>query len=317
MKRVLILGGSYFIGRSIAEDLMAHECEVTLLNRGSKLVEGTNQITCDRDNARELREALAGKEFDYLVDVSGLTQAQVKAVCEAVELETLQGVVFISSSAVYDVEHLQGRFREEDKVRKNKFWGQYGTDKIAAERTYTEALSKAGIPLTILRPPYVYGEHNYVQRESFMFEHILMGKSVLLPKGDPKLQFIYVRDLAEVVRKVLETPQEGCNIYNVGNEACVTAREWVKLCAQAAGRKVELVTFDYKKAGIGVREFFPFADYNNVLNVDKVKKLCPTETAMLEGLKKAFAWYLQERDNITMKETVKQKETEILTMLEI
>lgn len=317
MKRVLILGGSYFIGKSIAEDLIAHECEVTLLNRGSRLLEGTRQITCDRDNFGKLKEALAGKEFDYLVDVSGLNEAQVKAVCDAVDLKSLQGVVFISSSAVYDVEHLQRRFKEEDKIRKNKFWGEYGTDKIAAERAYTEALSKAGIPLTILRPPYVYGEHNYVQRESFIFEHILMGKSVLLPKGDPKLQFIYVKDLAEIVRKVLMTPQEGCRIYNVGNEAYVTAREWVQLCAQAAERKVELVTFDYKKAGVGVREFFPFADYNNVLNVDKVKTLCATETSMLEGLKNAFAWYLKERSNITMKESVKQKEIEILTMLEI
>ena len=317
MKRVLILGGSYFIGRSIAEELLAHGYEVTLLNRGSRLVEGTGQIICDRDDSENLKEALKGQQFDYLVDVSGLNQVQVKALCQAVELKSLKGAVFISSSAVYDVEHLRGRFQEEDRKKRNKYWGDYGTDKTAAEQEYRSSMEKKGIPLTILRPPYVYGEHNYVQRESFVFEHILMGQPVLLPMKNQKLQFIYVRDLAVIVREVLEKNQSGTAIYNVGNESYVTAREWVKLCAEAMGKRVELVTFDYEKAGVGVREFFPFHDYNNVLKVDKIKKICPEETPMLQGLQAAFQWYQKERGGIIMKEAVRKKEVEILTVLNL
>ena len=44
------------------------------------------------------------------------------------------------------------------------------------------------------------------------------------------------------------------------------------------GKRVETVMFDYKKENRGVREFFPFHDYDNVLNVDKIKCICPEET---------------------------------------
>lgn len=317
MERVLILGGSYFIGKTIAEDLMAHEYQVTLLNRGSRLVEGTRQIICDRDSEKDLGEALKGQEFDYLVDVSGLNEKQVNDLCGAMELKSLKGAVFISSSAVYDVEHLQKPFGEEDGKKENKYWGQYGTDKIAAEQAYRSCLEEKGIPLTILRPPYVYGEHNYVQRESFVFEHVLTGRPILLPLKNQKLQFIYVKDLAVIVRKMLEKNQRDMEIYNVGNEEWVTAKEWVQLCATAMGKRVELVTFDYKKAGVGVREFFPFHDYDNVLKVDKIKKICPVETPMIEGLQAAFAWYKKEREGIVMKEAVRKKEAEILKMLNL
>lgn len=317
MERVLILGGSYFIGRAIAEDLVAQGFRVTLLNRGSRLVENTEQIICDRDREEELKEVLKGQEFHYLVDVSGLNGKQVEDLCKAVNLDTLKGAVFISSSAVYDVEHLSGSFEEGDRKKKNRYWGEYGTNKIDAEQAYEKCFESKGIPLTILRPPYVYGEHNYVQRESFVFEHILMARPVLLPSKNQKLQFIYAGDLAVIVREMLKKNHSSTKIYNVGNRECVTAKEWVQFCAAAMGRPVEMVTFDYERAGVGVREFFPFHDYDNVLCVDKIKEICPMETPLQQGLENAFQWYKKERDGIAMKEGVRKKEVEILAMLNL
>lgn len=319
MKRVLVIGGSYFIGKAITKELQGNGYEVTLLNRGSRLTAGTKQLSCDRNDKMAMKSVLEGKVFDYLVDVSGLNKEQAQILCDTLNMKELKSMVFISSSAVYDVEHLKARFREEDRIKKNKFWGQYGTDKIEAERTYSQRMEERQIPLVILRPPYVYGEENYVQRESFIFEHILQNKPVIVPVTNKKLQFIYAKDLAVIVRKMLEKESRGSEIYNVGNNQYVTAKEWVQLCAQAMGKAVEIVNFDYKKYGRSVREFFPFHDYDNVLNVDKIQQadINIEETDMLVGLQNAYKWFLEQRLEISWKKEVKKAEVEILKEMQL
>lgn len=319
MKRVLVIGGSYFIGKAITKELQGNGYEVTLLNRGSRLVAGTKQLSCDRNDKKAMKSVLEGKVFDYLVDVSGLNKEQAQILCDTLNMKELKSMVFISSSAVYDVEHLKARFREQDRIKKNKFWGQYGTDKIEAERTYSQRMEERQIPLVILRPPYVYGEENYVQRESFIFEHILQNKPVIVPAANKKLQFIYAKDLAVIVRKMLEKESRGSEIYNVGNNQYVTIKEWVQLCAEAMGKAVEIVNFDYKKYGRNVREFFPFHDYDNVLNVDKIQQadINIEETDMLAGLQNAYKWFLEQRLEISWKKEVKKAEVEILKEMQL
>lgn len=136
MKRVLIAGGSYFIGKAITEELLNNGYEVTLLNRGNNKVDDVTQIVCDRNVKEDMDSALKGKTFDYLVDVSGLNESQAKHLCEAIDTSELKKAIFISSSAVYDVERLKVRFKETDRIKANKYWGTYGTDKIEAERIY-------------------------------------------------------------------------------------------------------------------------------------------------------------------------------------
>ncbi len=318
MKRVLVIGGSYFVGRAITKELQKNGYEVTLLNRGSKLIEGTNQLSCDRDDENAMKSMLAGKIFDYIVDVSGLNKKQVQTVCDSIHMQNLKNVVFISSSAVYDVEHLKAGFSEQSRLKKNKFWGQYGTDKIEAERIYCQCMEKHQVPLTILRPPYIYGEENYVQRESFVFEHILQKRPVIIPASNKKLQFIYAKDLAVIVRKMLERKNSGNEVYNVGNREAVTAKEWIQLCARAMGKQAEIINFDNKKYEKGAKEFFPFHEYDNVLNVDKIHQVLEIEeTDMLTGLENAYQWFVRERLQIPWKEGVRKTETEILKMVEL
>ncbi|MBQ4531040.1 MAG: NAD-dependent epimerase/dehydratase family protein [Lachnospiraceae bacterium] len=317
MKRVLIAGGSYFIGKAITEKLVNSGYEVTLLNRGNNKVNGVTQLICDRDQKEEMQTVLNGKKFDYLVDVSGMNGMQTEIICNSIDATELKKTIFISSSAVYDVEHLRARFREDDKLKVNKYWGEYGTNKIEAERTFKRFMEQKKIPLTIIRPSYVYGEENYVQRESFIFEHILTNQPVILPDTNKKLQFIYAKDLAMIVKTLLEKETEKTEIYNVGNSEYVTAKEWVLFCAEAMGKRVETVMFDYKKENMGVREFFPFHDYDNVLNVDKIKTICPEETDFLQGLKNAYQWFLKEREHIVWKEQVRKNETEILKLSQL
>ena len=87
MRKVLILGGSYFIGRRITEQCLEDGWEVSLLNRGSKPWTGrpVTQLTCDREDAAAMKQTLKGRTFDAVIDVSGLNQKQIEICCESLD----------------------------------------------------------------------------------------------------------------------------------------------------------------------------------------------------------------------------------------
>lgn len=72
--KVLILGGSYFVGKAITERLVACKHNVTLLNRGTRTLEHVSQIKANRESDVQMKTALADvAHYDSVVDVSCMT----------------------------------------------------------------------------------------------------------------------------------------------------------------------------------------------------------------------------------------------------
>jgi len=318
-EKVLVLGGSYFVGKKIVEYLAEQDYEVTVLNRGTKPVSIKNVtlLCCNRNDAKGMKEVLSGKAFDYVIDVSWQDVSWVKNLCDALDFASVKKLVFISSSAVYDVEHLSLPFKEDDTLAENKYWTFYGKGKIDAEKYYSDALQDKSANLVIVRPPYIYGEYNYAQRESLIFRQLVENKPVVIPKSNPKLQFIYTEDLAAIIDCLLKTDTGNEYICNVGNCKAVTSKEWVEACAMAAGKKADIMEIDYAELGKNVREFYPFFDYDNVLDVSKINQIISKETEFEEGLKKSYAWFIDNRENIVFKENVDKTLYEIIAELSV
>lgn len=313
--KVLVMGGSYFIGKKIV-DILSKDYDITILNRGTKETpENINSIVCDRNDFSSMQQALKNTYFDFVVDVSGTNAEQMKILCESLDLSKLKSFVFISSSAVYDVENLDIPFSEDDNLAENKYWTDYGTNKINAEKYLNSIFKNTDTNLFILRPPYVYGENNYAQRESFIFEHLLTNRPIIVPSETTQLQFIYTTDLANIITTLLISDIKGTNIYNVGNKKSVTVKEWIASCAKAVGCDYRIIPFDYNKHGFVERDFFPFFDYDNVLDVTKINKIYNTETPFVDGLKVAFENFKENRKNIVFKPFVTENEKKILNIL--
>ncbi len=317
--KVLVLGGSYFVGKKLVEYLAEKGYDVTVLNRGTKPVSEKNvtQLCCDRNDAEGMKTVLSGKVFDYVIDVSWQDVSWVKHLCDALDFESVKKLVFISSSAVYDVEHLAIPFKEEDTLAENKYWTFYGQGKIDAEKYYSNVLRNKSTNLVMLRPPYIYGEYNYAQRESLIFRQLVGNKPVVIPKSNPKLQFIYTEDLAAIIDCLLKTDTGKEYVCNVGNRDAVTSKEWVEACAMAAGKKADIMEIDYAELDRNVRDFYPFFDYDNVLDVSKVNQVICQETDFEEGLKKSYEWFLDNKENIVFKANVDKNLYEIIAELSV
>ena len=288
MKKILVTGGTVFVSRYIAEYYIAGGYDVYVLNRNSRpQPEGAKLIRADR---HDLGDRLRPFRFDAVIDTA-YTARDIALLLDA--LGSYGEYVFISSSAVYP-EYCPQPFTEETGTGANKYWGKYGTDKIAAEETLMERNPGA----YILRPPYLYGPMNNVYREAFVFDCALTDRPFYLPReGGMKLQFFYIRDLCRFIDVILQK-KPGQHIFNVGDKDTVSVREWVEICYGIVGKQAEFVSVPDT---VRQKDYFSFYNYEYCLDVSKQYRLLGETKALGEGLEEAFAWYRYNSDKVGKK----------------
>jgi len=316
-EQVLIMGGSYFIGKKIVDVLLENNYSVYTLNRGT--IENTDSrivnLKCDRNNFEQMKETLMPYKFDIVIDVSGFNKFQAELLYKSLNTAKLNVFVYISSSAVYDVENLTIPFSEDATLKENNYWTSYGQNKIESETYLSNNFNDPETNLIIVRPPYVYGENNHSQRESFIFHHICNDQPIIIPNANTKLQFIYTTDLANIIIKLCDIPLEPVSIWNVGNRKSITTIEWIECCSKIVGKAATVIAYDYKLHNKNEREFFPFYDYDNILDVSKINKIFSSETDFMLGLQNSYLWYKNNQHNIIFKESITQNEQNILSKI--
>lgn len=284
--KILITGGTTFVSKFTAEFFSEKNNEVYVINRNSReQVKGVRLIECDRLN---LGEVLKGRHFDLIIDVTAYNEEHIKSLLNSgVEADDY---IFISSSAVYPETNPQP-FTEEQTCGKNSFWGDYGVNKIKAEKYLLEHFPNA----YILRPPYFYGIYENLYREAFPFDCAEKDRKFFIPQnGDMKLQFFNVADLCRFIEIIIEKHPKN-HIFNVGNPDTVTVREWVELCYRAVGKEPEFVSVD---KSVPQRDYFCFYDYEYVLDVSRQNELMPETVPLEKGLKEEYEWYKNNRNSI-------------------
>ncbi len=286
---ILVTGGTVFASRFTAEYFVKKGHEVYVLNRNTKpQSNGVKLIEADR---HKLGDTLKNYDFDAVLDVASYNETDVSELAEA--LGEVKQYIFISSSAVYP-ETLPWPFRESQKCGQNKYWGEYGTNKLSAEKTVTEKYPHA----YIIRPPYLYGPMNNLYREAFVFECAEKGLPFYMPENDKmKLQFFHIEDMCRFMEILLER-KPSQRIFNVGNEETISIKDWVMLCYRTLGKTPQI---RYVGKEINLRSYFPFLDYEYKLDVSEMKRLMSDTVPLEEGLKESYKWYRENRELVRKK----------------
>jgi nucleoside-diphosphate-sugar epimerase len=285
--RVLVLGGSYFVGRHIAVEFHAHGHDVVLLNRGTRDMPFP-VIKADRNDAQGLRAALAGQRFDVVVDTSCYDSGQAFLAVQALAGRYGRWM-FVSTAAVYHDAAPQP-FREDALAEGSEAWGDYGGSKARAESLLREM---CGHKLTIVRPGYVYGPYNSLARETFVWSRALRGRPVFVPgDGSTQASFVHAADLARVVRELSGRNEARGNTYNVAHPEPVSFTSWVHAVAGAAGVRARVVSVPAAMR-VSVRDFFPFRDLALTLDVSRLSAETGlvASTTLVAGLAQTYATY--------------------------
>jgi len=242
--RVLVLGGTAFVGRAIVEDALRRGARVTLFGRGrtgSGLFPGVPRLIGDRDTGDYA--ALGTGEWDAVVDVSGYVPRHVGQAMGALG-DRAGRYLFISSHAVYVTEGV-GPGSTEDTPRRLPVRDTeelsndtYGPLKVACEDDVT---ARYGERATIVRPGKVAGPYDWQDGLTYYARRAARGGAVALP-ADPRqpVQVIDSRDLARLVVQLITDGRPGA-YHAVGPADPVTLEGLIHTCARAAGTTAEVV----------------------------------------------------------------------------
>lgn len=294
--RVLVLGGTQFVGRAVAEGLIAHGWDVSILTRGRLPVAYGGLIRHYRGDRRDpagLSE-LEGESFDAVVDVSAYTAADVAPVLDALDVGEGARYVLVSSGAVYLPS--DAPVAEDMPTGENEVWGAYGLGKLEAERLLARKQARLGFALTILRPAYLYGPGNNLYREAYLFDRLERGLAVPVPAGGGRTQFLHIDDFARLVASVLDADPWEAEAFNCAHPEPVGWEGLVRAAAAAVGVEPRIVPIDARGI-MGAREFFPFRDQTYLLDAGKAARfgLAQPGIALAEGMRSAYAWHRRER----------------------
>jgi 2'-hydroxyisoflavone reductase len=223
--KILMLGGTGFIGPHMVNALSEGGHTLTLFNRGKRDPQarhGVEQLLGDRnDNLK----ALESRQWDVVIDNSGYTVPQVTLTCELLRKQVKQ-YLFISSIAVY-ADFQNPPIRENhalaaigDMPKDKLVDGNYGALKVLCEQV---VLKNYGKRANIIRPTYICGPGDFSDRFTYWPFRVSKGGDMLAP-GTPNdaVQFIDVRDLADFVRNCVEKRIGG--VYNA-----VTPPRWTTM----------------------------------------------------------------------------------------
>jgi nucleoside-diphosphate-sugar epimerase len=300
--RVVVIGGTRFIGRRIVDDLVARGDEVLVVHRGETeppgLAEVRRHVHVDRANFVSVAGEVTAFDPDAVVDCWALSRSDVDAVLP--HLPDTQ-LVLLSSMDVYEAfacvldggrESEPVPLNEESRLREHRYPYRGGGvrpddyDKLDVEPSYVE---RGGV---VLRLAMIYGEHDHQRREEFILRRVRAGRTrIPFGSGTWLWSRSYVGDVSTAVLTCLGNPRVAGEVINIGEPAVRSMRGWASEILGAAGYEAELVTV----ADAALPEdlwMTKTIDQHVVFDAYKAARLLDWRPDPAAGLARSVAWHL-------------------------
>jgi 2'-hydroxyisoflavone reductase len=247
--KVLILGGTRFLGRALVEEALKRGHEITLFNRGTnkETFPQVEQLIGNRDSDVSLLE---NRKWDVVMDTCGFAPHQIKKIAVLLG-DNIEHYTYISSISVYkdwiplnitEDYHLQS-MPPEDKLKgveegKISPYEYYGALKVLCE---AEAEKHWPGSVLHIRAGQLVGPFDYTDRLPYWVQRVAQGGKVLVPgRSDRPVQLIDVKDIATWVFNMAENRKAGT--FNVtGPNYELTIEELLKTCKAVTNSNAEFV----------------------------------------------------------------------------
>ncbi|HEX9063191.1 MAG TPA: NAD-dependent epimerase/dehydratase family protein, partial [Clostridia bacterium] len=209
-------------------------------------------------------------EFDIVFDGSAYHPDQTRIAIDLLKNRTGH-FIHLSSASVYIDEIMP--YTEDSLRGSSKSWGEYSTNKYNCEEILFREWNENKFPVTILRPFYVYGPGNNLDRESYIFSRLLNDRTIVIPAmGDPVIQFGHIDDLCSAIMMVSQNNKCFGEAYSVSGNEHVSFKDWIEVCAKVLVIEPKLFLTATESTGYKSRDWFPFRDISMFGSCEKIKK---------------------------------------------
>lgn len=285
MSKVLITGGSRFVGPYLVDIILKDEHDLTIFNRGNFSSERPNvkYIKGDRNDGFT---ALSDQHFDIVFDTCAYNGVQTQMVLDQINFNFL---VHFGTMASY-AEPTIFPVKEDSPIGIWPTMGDYGKGKAECEKV----LASSSKDYASLRPTYVLGPKNYCDRENFIYKKLIAGEVIKIPGNGTCLnQFVFADEVANCLYLLGKNKIKG--VYNCGGDEYISLLNLVKEMAKISKTEPK-IEFDMTHDGSNLDEsLFPFSNENFLIDNQLIRKtLNITFEPLLPRLKKDWEEYYKD-----------------------
>ena len=256
--KILVLGGTSFVGRHLVEAAEKRGHEVVLFNRGKTNSTVFSHLRHIQGDRRKDANLVGTEEWDAVLDTCAYSPQDLQPMIEALKDKT-KTYMFISTISVYD-NYKNGRPNETSSTFTQKFDSDevtgetYGPLKVMCEQLLHETFNDRAL---IIRPCIVVGPHDPTDRFTYYAKRLAKNGKVAVPGGKEthrQVQWIDARDMADWIIRLLEEGKTGT--YNAASNP-ISMNEFIDEISSANIEKHWIEDDVLEKAELGARRF-PF-----------------------------------------------------------
>ena len=239
--KILVIGGTRFFGIPMVNALLENGHEVTIATRG-KSPDGfgnrVRRITLERTSEDSMKEALAGKHFDTVIDKIAYSSNDIRYAMEALDCGQY---IHMSSTAVYEPKHMntaEGDFNGTAAPVKWCCRQDFPYAEVKRQAEYALWQKYADRNWIAVRYPFVIGKDDYTKRLLFYVQHIMEGKPMYIDNADCQMGFIRSDEAGKFLAFLAETDFRGA--VNGSSAGTVSLREILDYVEKKTGKKALL-----------------------------------------------------------------------------
>lgn len=256
--KVLVIGGTGYIGSHTVEELVRRGHEVSVFARGhtrTRLTEDVSFIKGDRHNREDLARARSLR-FDAIIDINAYTREETQTIINLFDGLLSRFVHLSTVSACQCAAALP--FDENDPLVTDPT-NSYGYNKAECERALRWAHSKSGFPFVSLRPVAVFGPRDDKSRENYYLKRLVSGDPIIVPdSGAMPIYAIYVKNLAAVLANALTAENAAGNAYHLIQSEILSVNNHIANIAQVAGAAADVAHIPHRlleRLGFNLKHF--------------------------------------------------------------
>jgi 2'-hydroxyisoflavone reductase len=299
IKNVLIIGGSYFVGKTFIEELLTKD-EYTLyvMNRGTRplKIDGVKEIVCDRHDTARLTRVVPPLEWQAVVDFCAYEPGDIEMLLQHLPGSVRQ-YLYLSTATVYQNSRQLPMLENTPKLTGPMPGpgGSYAYKKLLLENELKEFCGRKGIAHVSLRPAFIYGQYNYAPRESYFFDLIAKDETIILPSPPQALfSMVSVWDVANICIACLGNEKVFNNAYTVCAEELVSYDRLIEVLEAISSRKYNVRRQPARLINAsGIPLPFPLEEHL-VYSGSLLKEILNYRyMSFLEGMTRTYNWFFK------------------------
>lgn len=285
--KILVLGGTRFFGIHMVNDLIAKGHEVTIATRGrapDNFGDKVTRITLERTDAASVREALAGKHFDVIVDKIAYCSNDIKTLLDVADCDRY---IYMSSTAVYEPKRIDTKEEDFDGVTPELRWcdrQDFPYDVIKRHAEYALWQKYADRKWVAVRYPFVIGEDDYTKRLLFYVEHAMKQQPMYIDNIDAQMGFIRSDEAGKFMSFLVDAEYTGA--VNGASKGTISMREVLDYVEKQTGRRALLSDNGDKAPYNGEAEYS--------INTDKAEALGFGFTTLKDWIYELLDHYIEQ-----------------------